>query len=114
MNYLAFSHFTHWPEDSMRDFGRKTLGQVLGSAKDGEDFALVLSHLDAGTMTPEIAALAHPERHGFPGPQWGKRADSTDAWQSCRLWIQLKGLADWAIHKTVVESTPDMPEPWNT
>ena len=45
VNYLAFSHFIHWPEDTLRDFGRKTLSQVLGSEKDGEAFAEVLKKL---------------------------------------------------------------------
>jgi len=39
LNYLAFSHFIHWPEDSLLDWGRKTLGQVLGSPDEGEAFA---------------------------------------------------------------------------
>jgi len=51
LNYLAFSHFIHWPEDSLRDWGRKTLGQVLGSADEGEAFAELLAHCDAGTLT---------------------------------------------------------------
>ena len=51
LNYLAFSHFIHWPEDSMRQFGRKTLNQVLGSEDEGELFAEMFSHYDAGTLT---------------------------------------------------------------
>lgn len=55
LNYLAFSHFTHWPEDSMREFGRKTLGQVFGDEKEGEMFAELFAHWDAGTITDSQA-----------------------------------------------------------
>jgi len=51
LNYLAFSHFIHWPEDSLRDFGRKTLGEVLGSAEEGEAFAELLARWDAGSLS---------------------------------------------------------------
>ncbi len=51
LNYLAFSHFIHWPEDSLRQFGRKTLGQVLGSDDEGEAFAELLAHWDAGSLS---------------------------------------------------------------
>jgi len=53
LNYLAFSHFIHWPEDSLRDWGRKTLGQVLGSPAEGEAFAELLAYCDAGSLTKE-------------------------------------------------------------
>jgi len=51
LNYLAFSHFVHWPEDSLREWGRKTLAQVLGSEKEGEAFAELFAHWDAGDLT---------------------------------------------------------------
>jgi hypothetical protein len=51
LNYLAFSHFIHWPEDSLRAFGVKTLGPVLGSAAEGEAFAELLAHWDAGDLS---------------------------------------------------------------
>jgi len=51
LNYLAFSHFIHWPEDSLRDFGRKTLGKVLQSEEEGEAFVEALAHWDAGSLT---------------------------------------------------------------
>ena len=54
LNYLAFSHFIHYPEDTLREFGRKTLGQVLGSEKEGERFAEVFAHWDAGTLTDAL------------------------------------------------------------
>ncbi|UCD30449.1 MAG: hypothetical protein JSV03_08280 [Planctomycetota bacterium] len=51
LNYLAFSHFIHWPEDSLRAFGRKTLGQVLESEDEGEAFAELLTHCDSGKLS---------------------------------------------------------------
>lgn len=50
LNYLAFSHFIHYPEDSLREFGRKTLGQIFGSEEEGEIFAEIFAHWDAGTL----------------------------------------------------------------
>jgi hypothetical protein len=51
LNYLAFSHFIHWPEDSLRQFGIKTLGQVLGAPEEGEAFAELMAHWDAGSLS---------------------------------------------------------------
>ncbi|HOJ09938.1 MAG TPA: hypothetical protein PK733_05025 [Clostridiales bacterium] len=51
LNYLAFSHFIHWPEDSLLDFGKKTLGQIFNNEKEGEVFAEIFAHWDAGTIT---------------------------------------------------------------
>ena len=51
LNYLAFSHFIHWPQDSLRQFGKKTLGPVLGSAQEGEAFAELFAHWDAKTLS---------------------------------------------------------------
>jgi len=51
LNYLAFSHFIHWPEDSLRAFGRKTLGQVLKSEDEGEAFAELLAYSDSGQLS---------------------------------------------------------------
>jgi len=53
LNYLAFSHFIYWPEDSLRDFGRKTLGQVMDSAEEGEAYIELLAHLESGTLTED-------------------------------------------------------------
>lgn len=51
LNYLAFSHFTHWPEDTLRDFGKKTLGQVFGDEKEGEDYVELLALWEANKIT---------------------------------------------------------------
>ena len=53
LNYLAFSHFIHYPEDSIRAFGRGTLGQVLESEQQGEEFATLFAHWDAGTISDQ-------------------------------------------------------------
>ena len=50
LNYLAFSHFIHWPEDSLREFGRKTLGQIFDSEADGDAYAELLAHVESGSM----------------------------------------------------------------
>ena len=50
LNYLAFSHFIHWPEDSLRQFGRITLAQVLGM-EEGEAYAEHLAYLDGDALT---------------------------------------------------------------
>jgi len=51
LNYLAFSHFIHWPEDSLRQFGRKTLGQVFESEDEGEAFTEILAHCEADSLS---------------------------------------------------------------
>jgi hypothetical protein len=51
LTYVAFSHFTHWPADSLREFGRKTLGPVLGSEAEGENYVELLCAWDSGSLT---------------------------------------------------------------
>ena len=53
LNYLAFSHFIHWPEDTLCDFGGKTLGQVLGSEQEGEEYVRLLAAWDAGELSED-------------------------------------------------------------
>lgn len=53
LNYLAFSHFTHWPEDTLRDFGKKTLGEIFNNEHEGERYAEIFSHWDSGTLTKD-------------------------------------------------------------
>ncbi|OPZ67779.1 MAG: hypothetical protein BWY83_02514 [bacterium ADurb.Bin478] len=59
LNYLAFSHFIHWPEDSLRQFGRKTLGPVFGAEEEGESFAEHLAYLDAAALTDRMKKDIH-------------------------------------------------------
>ena len=98
LNYLAFSHFIHWPEDSMLDFGHKTLGQIFGSRQAGEDFIVALCHLESGSLTEEHRKLADPRAHGFPGSHWGNRGvyNAVD-WQKCLLWVELSGRVNQAL-----------------
>jgi hypothetical protein len=56
LNYLAFSHFIHWPEDSLREFGRKTLSQALGSEEAGEAFVEILAHWHGNAITEDHKA----------------------------------------------------------
>lgn len=56
LNYLAFSHFIHWPEDSLREFGRKTIGEVFDNEAEGERFIEIVAHWDSGTLTEEHKA----------------------------------------------------------
>ena len=53
LNYLAFSHFIHWPEDTLRDFGKKTLGEIFENESEGEKFAEILAYWDANLLTYE-------------------------------------------------------------
>ena len=108
LNYLAFSHFIHWPEDTMRDFGRKTLGQIFASAQDGEDFAEILCHWDAQTLTQEHLKLADPSAHGFPGETYTSRGANTDEWQRARLWVQLHEMVLLALERYSIQ----MPAPY--
>ncbi|MFC1582134.1 hypothetical protein ACFL4W_01215 [Planctomycetota bacterium] len=54
LNYLAFSHFIHQPEDSLRAFGRKTLGAVLKSEADGELFVEALCSIEERTLGNDL------------------------------------------------------------
>lgn len=104
LNYLAFSHFTHWPEDTLREFGRKTLGQVLGSEKDGEDYAVILAHWDAGTLTDELKKLADPARHGFTNRICASNCEDVDAFQRWWFWEWLHRAAKSGAGRHVVVS----------
>lgn len=53
LNYLAFSHFIHWPKDTLRDFGKKTLGEIFENEAEGEEFIEILAHWDAGSLNNE-------------------------------------------------------------
>jgi hypothetical protein len=94
LNYLAFSHFTHWPQDSMREFGRKTLGQVLGSEEHGQAYAEILSHWDAGTLTKDHKAQVAPDRQGFRVVPAGSTGDTVDEYQRFRFWEWLQQMVE--------------------
>jgi hypothetical protein len=90
LNYLAFSHFIHWPEDSLRDFGRKTLGPVLGGEQRGEDYVTVLAHWQAGTLNNDLRRLADPAAQGFPAPVYATRARDVVAQQRLGFWLWIE------------------------
>jgi hypothetical protein len=89
LNYLAFSHFIHWPEDSLRDWGRKTLGQILGSPDEGAAFAELLAHCDAGSLSKtQLEDLKSRNRSLQQDVYKG------DHLQRYRFWNWLHGLAN--------------------
>lgn len=90
LNYLAFSHFIHWPEDTLLDFGRKTLGQVLGGPAEGEAFAELLAHWDAGTLTDDQRTHANPARFGYDPHAVGNEAQDLVRYQQWRFWNWLQ------------------------
>jgi hypothetical protein len=53
LNYLAFSHFIRWPEDSLRQFGHKTFGEVFHSEDEGEAFAELLAAWDGQSLSQD-------------------------------------------------------------
>ena len=93
LNYLAFSHFIHYPEDSLRDFGARTLGQVLGDEDQGEAFVELLAHWDAGDLTEEQKKDIGRRQGSSRGAVVG--GDGLDRW---RFW-------DWLDR--VASGTPD-------
>jgi hypothetical protein len=104
LNYLAFSHFSYWPQDSLRDFGRKTLSQILGSEQAGEDFAVILAHWDAGTLTDDLVKLADPSRHGLGVNLQADAAKTVGEFQRYRFWEWLCWVA--GTHQPRTVSTP--------
>jgi len=54
LNYLAFSHFTHWPYDTLRQFGQKTLGEVFNDPKEGEDYVEILALWEADKVDEDL------------------------------------------------------------
>lgn len=86
LNYLAFSHFIHWPEDNLREFGRKTLSRVLGSEEEGEAYATILAHWDAGDLSDQLLELASPAAHGFDRREPPFPGDGLDAYERYRFW----------------------------
>ncbi|MBN2292330.1 MAG: hypothetical protein JXM70_07890 [Pirellulales bacterium] len=89
LNYLAFSHFTHWPEDSLRQFGSKTLEAVLGSAEEGEAFAELLAHWDAKTLSEQQKADLRQRNAALRGDVLG--GSHLERW---RFWNWLAAMAE--------------------
>ena len=89
LNYLAFSHFIHWPEATLRDFGRRTLGPVLGSEVEGELYALILAHWHAGTLTDALKQEAGGRANALRG-QLARPGEGLERW---RFWHWLARMA---------------------
>lgn len=89
LNYLAFSHFIHWPEDSLREFGRKTLGQVLGSEDEGEAFAELLANYTGGALSEDQKKDLAQRRWSLKAAVASEGAD-LDRW---RFWDWLDRVA---------------------
>ncbi|MFO7636338.1 MAG: hypothetical protein R6W96_03420, partial [Clostridia bacterium] len=90
LNYLAFSHFTHWPMDSLLEFGRKTLGEVFHSESEGEAFAEIFAHWDAGCLTDEHKAQAAAKRKDLiRHVQLGSRTANATNLTRFRFWCWL-------------------------
>ncbi len=92
LNYLAFSHFIHWPEDSLRQFGRKTLGQVFNSQDEGEAFAELLAAWDGHSLSEDHKKdLARREKSLVSQVAAGK---DLGRW---RFWHWLHAMAQGAV-----------------
>ncbi|MGC8864044.1 MAG: hypothetical protein ACP5R5_14905 [Armatimonadota bacterium] len=97
LNYLAFSHFIHWPEDSLRGFGRKTMAQVLGSEDEGEAFVQLLAAWDEGTLTDDQRKEL---RDRCWGGKWGLQ--SVEDLERSRFWHWLHAVAAGRLEKHTV------------
>ncbi len=89
LNYLAFSHFIHWPEDTIRDFGRKTLGQVLHSEDEGERFVEIFAHFDAKSLTD-----AHKDEARKMADELWQRVSAGHDLDRWRFWHWLSNVAN--------------------
>ncbi|MFB3891228.1 MAG: hypothetical protein ACE15C_04300 [Phycisphaerae bacterium] len=93
LNYLAFSHFSHWPTDTLREFGRKTLGQVLGHEDEGERFVEIMANWDAGTLTDDHKADARKTARELEiSVSAGRRKDL----DRLRFWMWLERMTSGA------------------
>ena len=75
---------------TMRDFGRKTLGQVFGSEAHGEAYAEILSHWDADSLTKDHVRQVDPSRRGFHPRIAGSACDTVAELQRYQFWEWLQ------------------------
>jgi hypothetical protein len=97
LNYLAYSHFIHWPEDSLRAFGRKTLGQVLKSEDEGQAFAELLAHCDSGKLSEKQQNEISKRARGLRGQV--RRGAELTSW---RFWNWLDNISQGNTEKYTV------------
>ena len=97
LNYLAFSHFVHWPEDSLRQFGARTMSQVLGSEDEGVAFAELFAHYDSGSLTDK-----HKRDIQKRAAEWGGAASTGRGLDKWRFWNWLNHMAKGALERQTV------------
>jgi len=90
LNYLAFSHFIHWPEDNMRQFAGKTLAPVLGDDKDAQDYVELLARYDGDQFSEDDAKLAKARDDHFRGLVARGRRDAIEPHRMWR-WLHAVG-----------------------
>lgn len=99
LNYLAFSHFIHWPEDTLRRFGRRTLGRVLRSEDHGESFVEILSRTDSAKATDEDRQTAKARAGEHAARVAAGHHDTILPW---RYWDWLNRMAHGKVEKHTV------------
>jgi hypothetical protein len=92
LNYLAFAHFTHRPEDSLRQFGSQTLATVLGNPDDGAAFVEVLAHWEAKSLTQDHRSLV---KSRYDEIVRNVAAGKVDSLQPLQLWQWLDKLIEF-------------------
>jgi len=91
LNYLAFAHFTHWPRDSLVDFGRKTLGRLFGDAEEGEFFIRALADWDSNEVLPVTKNCVFRRADDWSDPFINYHLYLNDP-QKKRFWRWLNGV----------------------
>lgn len=94
LNYLAFSHFTRFPTDSLRAFARKTLAGEVG----GEDRAVRFVEILAGAHDEltgdkdrhDVALLAKQARRDIAA---GRNVEQS------RYWLWLEAMAEGRVER---------------
>lgn len=97
LNYLAFSHFIHWPEDSLLNFGQKTLGQVFDDAEEGTTFVEIFAHWDAGALTDSHKKEANSRCSELMGQV--RTGKGLKRW---RFWHWLTGMVRGTVERHTV------------
>ena len=90
LNYLAFSHFTSRPRDTLLDFARDTLGAVMESPSEAELYVRALAEADGGSVSPALAAEVHRRASADYEPLVRYRRVVVDP-ELKRFWMWLDG-----------------------
>ena len=90
LNYLAYSHFIHWPEDNLFEFAQKTLAPVLGSEEQAEDYIRLLCQWDEGKVDMEYEAGVKAKYFGVKNiREMYMHVKDVDSSQKLRFWVWL-------------------------